>query len=623
MTILEKRQIDTILSQLENIWLLVEEKDTLSFENEMKRYQLMKNKNTAGKELEKEWVKMQAAVDNLNYRVTGSLRKLVHYLEEEKLDSSFFEKENRMFPIYRKFSLVPKKWTLKRIPFTDRVNQARSFATLSFFKEENSAEYKKAILATMQKRNQYFTEHKKWFELKRWLIQIFQNSITRSQANLLNKTKKKSGVSDLIKERLLMQELLLFEYEKFFYTKTEQRAYIQWLIYRHTKEIWSTIEYIDARESLPSLQTSGFSGSALIVHSNEESEVLYNFKGSENSLKVLKNKLPTHFYQDFLLEAYKDWKYNVESVMIGVGTEQLDDAQKFIQVIDNKISTKRFAAYGIGHSLGGNLLQMIQLIDQPFKHIYSVNASPIQMKQVFQVAPDLFQKEEWEEIFTSPASWDSSTNMDLKRRLAKKEFHSFHDRFQQDFTGLFLFIHSTAFLGDTEQVTMPVFTFHFPKNMRLYISEKDMYVWYDTIYQVFASLDEQPSLGDFYHELTERLKHTLLTDHPSLNQQALFTLIRHFFDFVEAAQMIQTEDLQSVYRTLDTLEHTQWEEKNHEKDQTYRREVLLLFQQVFSLRHVIDTETIKLLSYFHRLDGFKELYKKMELKRNKKESKSN
>ncbi|OIK13314.1 DUF6792 domain-containing protein [Bacillus sp. MUM 13] len=89
-----------------------------------------------------------------------------------------------------------------------------------------------------------------------------------------------------------------------------------------------------------------------------------------------------------------DWLYNLFGIFEGKAQNQLKDASMFDQIVTSEIndSVKRdmerrrkngeeiqdipLQKSGIGHSLGGNLIQMLQLKDGGFRNVYAINDCP-------------------------------------------------------------------------------------------------------------------------------------------------------------------------------------------------------------------------------------------------------
>lgn len=96
-----------------------------------------------------------------------------------------------------------------------------------------------------------------------------------------------------------------------------------------------------------------------------------------------------------------DWFYNLFGIFGGKVKNQYQDAQVFDfevtrqinQDVEKKlirqtgnstdeISEFPLIKYGIGHSLGGNLIQTLQLLDQPFVNVFAINDAPPSVYQL-------------------------------------------------------------------------------------------------------------------------------------------------------------------------------------------------------------------------------------------------
>ncbi|AZB41858.1 hypothetical protein CEF21_05815 [Bacillus sp. FJAT-42376] len=78
-----------------------------------------------------------------------------------------------------------------------------------------------------------------------------------------------------------------------------------------------------------------------------------------------------------------DWLYNVFGIYTGRDRTQLDQATRFAETVNKEIQSKTgdesippLERYGLGHSLGGNLIQMLQLQKGNFKEVYTFNDAP-------------------------------------------------------------------------------------------------------------------------------------------------------------------------------------------------------------------------------------------------------
>ncbi|MGD6871886.1 DUF6792 domain-containing protein [Sutcliffiella horikoshii] len=95
-----------------------------------------------------------------------------------------------------------------------------------------------------------------------------------------------------------------------------------------------------------------------------------------------------------------DWLYNTFGIFGGKAQNQLQDAIHFEKHVSNEINSaadkevnniirqgkhiapETLTKYGIGHSLGGNLIQTIQILDQPFENVLAINDAPPSIYQL-------------------------------------------------------------------------------------------------------------------------------------------------------------------------------------------------------------------------------------------------
>lgn len=89
-----------------------------------------------------------------------------------------------------------------------------------------------------------------------------------------------------------------------------------------------------------------------------------------------------------------DWYYNGLGIFTGKVKNQYEDAMRFDEIVSQKISasikadhnnTLKVEKYGIGHSLGGNLIQMLQLMSDSYTKVYAINDAPPSAYQLAQI----------------------------------------------------------------------------------------------------------------------------------------------------------------------------------------------------------------------------------------------
>src|SRR5699024_10218685 len=82
----------------------------------------------------------------------------------------------------------------------------------------------------------------------------------------------------------------------------------------------------------------------------------------------------------------EDWAYNLMGIFVGQNADQfraavdLDDA--VTSEIENYYSDVELTKVGLGHSLGGNLITLLQLTDEMFDNVYTINTAPTTIYQL-------------------------------------------------------------------------------------------------------------------------------------------------------------------------------------------------------------------------------------------------
>jgi archaellum component FlaC len=116
---------------------------------------------------------------------------------------------------------------------------------------------------------------------------------------------------------------------------------------------------------------SGFDGTVIHFFDSEKgiNQVYTITRGSEHSEKDSKDGAPL------------DWIYNALGIYTGQSTNQYRHASRFNDLVTNEIKKtsgdQKLKNIGIGHSLGGNLIQMLFLMDNTrFEKVYAINDAP-------------------------------------------------------------------------------------------------------------------------------------------------------------------------------------------------------------------------------------------------------
>jgi hypothetical protein len=185
-------------------------------------------------------------------------------------------------------------------------------------------------------------------------------------------------------------KLLQFDYDRYLYQEFRPENYLKFLIYSLIHRLPTYIRSYDVRDIIPEAAECGFSSIAYEIVIDGVKECYITFKGTEANVdKSIKSR--SKRFENSVLENYKDWNYNVNSILIGSTKDdrQLLVAREFIRYLNSQIASQSLV-YGIGHSLGGHFVQTLQLMDYCFDAGYTLNSAPINLNLVKNVKPELF-----------------------------------------------------------------------------------------------------------------------------------------------------------------------------------------------------------------------------------------
>lgn len=160
--------------------------------------------------------------------------------------------------------------------------------------------------------------------------------------------------SDLIRAEVLNQEFHLLN----------SGAIKDWLLNQDLLSQRDIEVTIYSSESFIKERDTGFDGTAIHFYSPSASinELYTIFRGSEH--REVSDWRP------------KDWVYNLLGIFTGLGKTQYEAARAFNEEVTNHILNQTIPPLrkiGMGFSLGGNLVQTLQLIEAPFEIVFTYN----------------------------------------------------------------------------------------------------------------------------------------------------------------------------------------------------------------------------------------------------------
>lgn len=289
-------------------------------------------------------------------------------------------------------------------------------------------------------------------------------------------------------------KLLQFDYDRYLYQEFRPENYLKFLIYSLTNRLPTYIRSYDVRDINPEAAECGFSSIAYEIVIDGVKECYITFKGTEANVdQSIKSR--SKRFEKSILENYKDWDYNVNSILIGSTKEdrQLIVARDFIRYLNSQI-TSQSLVYGIGHSLGGHFVQTLQLMDHCFDAGYTLNSAPINLKLVKNVKPDLFSPDTWEKLFNLTDDSDGTKfitpalNNEIKRLLPYDYSEIINECFEQDMTQVFYELPATIWIGQKWEYNLSNWKYPFKNHPRAYLSSGEIHAYQHFFEELFAYL---------------------------------------------------------------------------------------------------------------------------------------
>ncbi|KRN99047.1 DUF6792 domain-containing protein [Companilactobacillus kimchiensis] len=289
-------------------------------------------------------------------------------------------------------------------------------------------------------------------------------------------------------------KLLQFDYDRYLYQEFRPENYLKFLIYSRIQRIPDYIRSYDVRDIFPEASECGFSSIAYEISIDGIKECYVTFKGTEANVDQSIRSRSKRFEKS-ILENYKDWDYNVNSILIGSTKEnrQLIVAQDFLRYLNEHIASQSLV-YGIGHSLGGHFVQTLQLMDNSFDAGYTLNSAPINLKLIHHVKPDLFSEDVWKKLFELTNDTDGTKfitptlNSEIKKQLPRDYPEIINECFEQDMTQVFYELPFTIWIGQKWEYNLSNWKYPFKNHPRAYLSSGEIHAYQHFFEELFAYL---------------------------------------------------------------------------------------------------------------------------------------
>ncbi|MFH5811659.1 DUF6792 domain-containing protein [Companilactobacillus sp. FL22-1] len=291
-------------------------------------------------------------------------------------------------------------------------------------------------------------------------------------------------------------KLLQFDYDRYLYQEFRPENYLKFLIYSLTNRLPEYIRSYDVRDIIPEAAECGFSCIAFELIIDGVKECYIAFKGTEASVdKKIKSR--SKRFENSILENYKDWDYNVNSILIGNTKEdrQLLVARDFVRYLKSHIASQSLI-YGIGHSLGGHFVQTLQLMDHSFDAGYTLNSAPINLKLVQNIKPNLFTPDTWQQLLDLTDDTDGTKfinptmNNEIKRLLGNDYSEIINECFEQDMTQVFYELPFTIWIGQKWEYNLNNWKYPFKNHPRAYLSSGEIHAYQHFFEELFAYLSK-------------------------------------------------------------------------------------------------------------------------------------
>lgn len=326
------------------------------------------------------------------------------------------------------------------------------------------------------------------------------------------------------------QELLciLMEFDAYphDFPGVDAAEFVRFLSYHYAHVLVDTVRVLNLRDVLPAAAPSGLAGSAYLITSAEQTQAILNFRGAERSGQ-----------NGEWQETARDWDYMLRSVLLGKQNEndQLHYALQFVERVQAEVGAHG-SIFALGHSLGGQLVQAVQLLRRPFTAGVTVNTVPVQLRQLQRADPHRFTPGQWR-VLAKLAANERRGALDLQSVLAQwgEPASGIVDRsFASDFTSLFNFAPGTVTFATRERYTLR--NWHYPFNGRLsnFLNGSELRLLMLIVEQALQRLERANSAGQLLSQLTSYLSGMLITLLRQSNQQEVARFINHTFAYLFA-----------------------------------------------------------------------------------------
>lgn len=410
----------------------------------------------------------------------------------------------------------------------------------------------------------------------------------------------KSGpvLTDPFVSRAFKIDMMALNYLDQYFNVQELQYYVQYLVFMHAHQAAEAVIHYDARKVLPNAKQTGFSAVAYYITINHQSYTYISYKGTEGTMDDPRIKSFTQRLDNYVRESYQDWKYNIDAMLIGntENDEQLQLARRFTRYVVRRVRKINPATviYGLGHSLGGHFVQTVQLLDEPFDGGYTLNAAPVQLKQIKHYRPDLLSASKWQQLFVLTKhnnTQDPAVAMQVHALLGHEYATIENEWFVKDLTRIYFGFPYTFYIGTARYLNVKNWQYPFVVDVAPYLQK-----------------DEIQAYNQFWGNLIRHLKR-VETKNGSLMLASLMTYGLQTLREVYAA--IKTEQAQKIFAAYarylydahifkDTPVQVQ---ANFERELSRPRTALRVLQSEWPFLKSVNNDMVEAVIFFHTIEG--------------------
>ncbi|MCH4170849.1 MAG: hypothetical protein LKF36_06430 [Lactobacillus sp.] len=333
----------------------------------------------------------------------------------------------------------------------------------------------------------------------------------------------------LIKNRDFLLALLGYQYPDDSEAKAKYEQAYRYLVWNYSLSLPEKVQIIAIRDVLPAAKSTGLSGYAIVLTFENTTEVFVLFKGTEFYTTEPKTSRfnPLAGWNQSFLEAYRDWRYNVQAILLGEDNSrysQLGMAKQFVNLVQAQLPADTHY-YGVGHSLGGHLVQTLQLMYECFDAGYTLNAAPVQLLQIRQMAPQLFSFKDWDHLLQATVTGGSRASEQefLQEKLGYDRYHITNEGFAQDIIQVFYHMHFNVYVGKFNAPTRPDMAYPFAVDVSQYLTAEQQRFAAYTLGEFFKETQDSGADQSLMVQVVNFMRHWGKTHHLAPEKRQQFT----------------------------------------------------------------------------------------------------